>query len=90
MIYGVYANSDRVHWSPAKIFGDEIKVRIRTPVCVIGYIGVHIHYLFTQIIGSFAQTHCFPRAVAYLDSGKIKVKGMVSLPYHRIAASDRI
>ncbi|PPR02219.1 hypothetical protein CVT26_012111 [Gymnopilus dilepis] len=55
MIYGVYANSDRVHWSPAKIFGDEIK-----------------------IIGSFAQTHCFPRAVAYLDSGKIKVKGMVT------------
>lgn len=31
-----------------------------------------------KIIGSFAQAHCFPRAVAYLDSGKIKVKGMVS------------
>ena len=31
-----------------------------------------------QIIGSFAQTHCFPRAVQYLDSGKIRVKGMVS------------
>lgn len=31
-----------------------------------------------QIIGSFAQTFCFPRAVAYLDSGKIKVKGLVS------------
>ncbi|CAA7268363.1 unnamed protein product [Cyclocybe aegerita] len=55
MIYGVYAKSDVVHWSPAKIFQDEIK-----------------------IIGSFAQTHCFPRAVAYLDSGKIKVKGMVT------------
>ncbi|KAF5318865.1 hypothetical protein D9619_010707 [Psilocybe cf. subviscida] len=55
MIYGVYANSDLVHWSPTKIFQDEIK-----------------------IIGSFAQTHCFPRAVAYLDSGKIRVKGMVT------------
>jgi len=55
MIYGVYSNSDLVHWSPTKIFQDEIK-----------------------IIGSFAQTHCFPRAVAYLDSGKIKVKGMVT------------
>lgn len=22
--------------------------------------------------------HCFPRAVAYLDSGKVKVKGMVT------------
>lgn len=30
-----------------------------------------------QIIGSFAQAYCFPRAVAYLDSGKVKVKGMV-------------
>ncbi|KAG6812204.1 putative secondary metabolism biosynthetic enzyme [Tricholoma furcatifolium] len=31
-----------------------------------------------RIIGSFAQTHCFPRAVAYLDSGKIRVQGMVT------------
>ncbi|KAF9457532.1 chaperonin 10-like protein [Collybia nuda] len=31
-----------------------------------------------KIIGSFAQTYCFPRAVAYLDSGKIRVKGMVT------------
>lgn len=30
------------------------------------------------IIGSFSQTYCFPRAVAYLDSGKINVKGMVT------------
>lgn len=28
MIYGVYANSDLVHWSPAKIFQNEIKVRV--------------------------------------------------------------
>ncbi|PPQ87681.1 hypothetical protein CVT25_011448 [Psilocybe cyanescens] len=56
MVYGVYSNSDLVHWSPAKIFQDEIK-----------------------IIGSFAQTHCFPRAVAYLDSGKIKVTDVFSI-----------
>ncbi|KAG6873918.1 N-terminal acetyltransferase A complex catalytic subunit ard1 [Termitomyces sp. Mi166 len=31
-----------------------------------------------KIIGSFSQTFCFPRAVAYLDSGKIKTKGMVT------------
>ncbi|KAI0694962.1 NADP+-dependent D-mannitol dehydrogenase [Cytidiella melzeri] len=31
-----------------------------------------------RIVGSFAQAHCFPRAVAYLDSGKIKVAGMVT------------
>ena len=33
---------------------------------------------FSQIIGSFSQTYCFPRAVAYLDSGKVNVKGMVT------------
>lgn len=32
-----------------------------------------------QIIGSFAQTHCFPRAVQYLDNGIINVKGLVSV-----------
>ncbi|TDL24649.1 GroES-like protein [Rickenella mellea] len=31
-----------------------------------------------RIIGSFSQRFCFPRAVAYLDSGKVKVKGMVT------------
>ncbi|KAF7323900.1 GroES-like protein [Mycena kentingensis (nom. inval.)] len=31
-----------------------------------------------RIIGSFSQTFCFPRAVAYLDSGKINVNGMVT------------
>ncbi|KAK2461014.1 hypothetical protein APHAL10511_006955 [Amanita phalloides] len=31
-----------------------------------------------KIIGSFSQTFCFPRAVAYLDSGKIRTKGMVT------------
>ncbi|EJD05539.1 GroES-like protein [Fomitiporia mediterranea MF3/22] len=31
-----------------------------------------------RIIGSFSQTFCFPRAVAYLDSGKIRTKGMVT------------
>ncbi|TFK49398.1 GroES-like protein [Heliocybe sulcata] len=31
-----------------------------------------------NIIGSFAQTHCFPRAVAYLESGKVKTKGIVT------------
>jgi len=32
----------------------------------------------TQIIGSFSQTYSFPRAIEYLDSGKINVKGMVT------------
>lgn len=31
-----------------------------------------------QLIGSFAQTHCFPRALAYLESGKIDVSDLIS------------
>ncbi|KXN89151.1 D-arabinitol dehydrogenase 1, partial [Leucoagaricus sp. SymC.cos] len=31
-----------------------------------------------RIIGSFSQTFCFPRAVAYLDGGKINLKGMAT------------
>ncbi len=31
-----------------------------------------------QILGSFSQAFCFPRAVAYLDGGKVRVKGMVT------------
>jgi len=33
------------------------------------------------IVGSFSQTYCFPRAVQYLDSGKVNVKGMVTDVY---------
>jgi D-arabinitol dehydrogenase (NADP+) len=58
LIYGVYADAAKVHWSPTRIFNDEI-----------------------NIIGSFSQTHCFPRAVAYLDSGKIRTDGMVTDVY---------
>ncbi|WOO83887.1 D-arabinitol dehydrogenase 1 [Vanrija pseudolonga] len=31
-----------------------------------------------RIIGSFSQAYCFPRAVDFLDSGKVNVKGMVT------------
>ncbi|MBW0529330.1 hypothetical protein O181_069045 [Austropuccinia psidii MF-1] len=31
-----------------------------------------------NIVGSFSQTYCFPRAVAYLDSGKVRTDGMVT------------
>lgn len=55
VVYGVYANSARVSWPPAKIFGDEIR-----------------------IIGSFSETFMFPATIEYLDSGKIKTKGIVN------------
>ncbi|KAK2736635.1 hypothetical protein FQN55_001581 [Onygenales sp. PD_40] len=55
VVYGVYANKDRVSWPPSKIFGDEI-----------------------TILGSFSETYKFPAAVDYLDSGKVKVNGIVN------------
>ncbi|KAK2801599.1 hypothetical protein FQN50_007660 [Emmonsiellopsis sp. PD_5] len=55
VVYGVYANKDRVSWAPSKIFGDEI-----------------------TILGSFSETYKFPAAVDYLDSGKVKVNGIVN------------
>lgn len=33
------------------------------------------------IIGSFSETYQFPAAIAYLDSGKVKVKGIVNKTY---------
>lgn len=76
MLYGVYENKALVHWPPSKIFGDEINVSsLRGGMRD----GQRMGLIPRQIIGSFSQTFCFPRAVAYLDSGKIKTKGMVSL-----------
>ncbi|KAJ7857296.1 chaperonin 10-like protein [Mycena olivaceomarginata] len=75
MVYGVYANEALVHWPPAKIFGDEIRSH-SFPLCFA--FSHNLTLSAHQIIGSFAQVFCFPRAVAYLDSGKVRVKGMVT------------
>jgi D-arabinitol dehydrogenase (NADP+) len=72
LVYGVYDDAARVHWSPARIFRDEITVSISFPLAP------HTRCTFLQIKGSFAQTHCFNRAIAYIQSGKVKVKGMVT------------
>ncbi|OJD23417.1 chlorophyll synthesis pathway protein BchC [Blastomyces percursus] len=55
VVYGVYADADRVSWPPSKIFGDEI-----------------------TILGSFSETYKFPAAIDYLDSGKVRVDGIVN------------
>ena len=44
-------------------------------------IQVSPYRIFSQeytIIGSFAQTHCFPRALAYLESGVVQVDELIS------------
>lgn len=73
-MYGVYSASARVSWPPSKIFGDEI-----------------------TILGSFSETYMFRKsnrssscekiltliaaAIDYLDSGKVKVDGIVNKTY---------
>ncbi|KAJ7578184.1 NADP+-dependent D-mannitol dehydrogenase [Mycena floridula] len=34
-----------------------------------------------RVVPCFGQAKCFPRAIAYLDSGKVKVKGIVTHSY---------
>src|SRR4051794_20496511 len=79
LVYGVYEDKALVHWPPGKIFGDEINVRFGG-----GWPGQVSHsccltlppFVLLQIIGSFSHQFCMPRAVEYLESGKINVKGM--------------
>jgi D-arabinitol dehydrogenase (NADP+) len=75
MIYGVYENKALVHWPPSKVRFSWLAVTLSF------YWNAYSGQIFgdeIKIIGSFSQTYCFPRAVAYLDSGKINVKGMVT------------
>jgi len=79
MIYGVYASSAMVRWPPAKIFQDEIRVR----VALYHLRASMIKHAHTQIIGSLAQKAAFPRALAYLDGGKLNVNGIVRLLFFK-------
>lgn len=51
-------------------------------------IEVNPYQIFSEeytIIGSFAQTHCFSRALYYLESGKVQVKDLIS---HRLPLEE--
>ncbi|THV07074.1 NADP+-dependent D-mannitol dehydrogenase [Dendrothele bispora CBS 962.96] len=43
-----------------------------------------------QIIGAFSQHCAFPRAVAYIDGGKVNVKGLVTHTYNHHQFQDAI
>lgn len=75
LVYGVYEDKARVSWPPSKIFGDEIRV---SPLLGAASLPLWSDMCALQIIGSFSQTYCFPRAVEYLESGKIKLDGLVT------------
>lgn len=83
MLYSLYAANALVHWSPGMIFQNEVRVR-KLPVT--GVAVLHSN----QILTSFAQSHCFSRAVAYLESGKLNVKGMVCDYYYVLERVDSL
>lgn len=75
VVYGVYSSEVRVSWSPAKI----------CKFCCLLSLEFFADFLPVgdeiTILGSFSETYKFPAAVDYLDSGKVKVDGIVNKVY---------
>jgi D-arabinitol dehydrogenase (NADP+) len=73
VVYGVYSSSARVSWPQSKIFGDEITIlgsfletfMFRTTLWIVPF----TVYVLTTAIAA---------AIDYLDSGKVKVAGIVN------------
>ncbi|KAK2590336.1 hypothetical protein QQS21_011979 [Conoideocrella luteorostrata] len=78
MYYGVYNKDALVNVSPSKIFGDEITILgyVQDPYMVTRkdtfYVGRQ-----TNNVRSFSQMYCLQKSVDYLESGKVKVQGIV-------------
>lgn len=71
VVYGVYANKDRVSWPPSKICKFSYSMlEINADVSIVGD--------EITILGSFSETYKFPAAIDYLDRGKVKVGGIVN------------
>lgn len=75
VVYGVYSNDARVSWSPSKICKS-----FRVPFYRHGCQRANRYVVGDEItiIGSFSETYKFPAAIDYLDSGKVKVNGIVN------------
>ena len=73
VVYGVYSNAARVSWPPSKIFGDEITI--------IGSFSETFQFpngIFLPRKLSLQRGNELIVALAYLDSGKVKVEGIVN------------
>jgi D-arabinitol dehydrogenase (NADP+) len=73
VVYGVYANKDRVSWPPSKICKLVLFEVAMNHCSSLSLVGDEI-----TILGSFSETYKFPAAIDYLDSGKVKVNGIVN------------
>ena len=75
VVYGVYSDSARVSWPPSKIFGDEITILgsfSETYKCEYNRLPTSHLVLVANL------RPAVPAAIDYLDSGKVKVTGIVN------------
>ena len=73
VVYGVYSDSDRVTWPPAKICRLDPPILWSSILTTMHLVGDEI-----TILGSFSETFMFPATIGYLDTGKVKVDGIVN------------
>lgn len=77
VVYGVYSASARVSWPPSKIFGDEITILGSFSETYM--FRKFLHDLFSFLTGNKANAMGnIAAAIDYLDSGKVKVEGIVN------------
>ena len=81
VVYGVYSDSARVSWPPSKIFGDEITILGSFSETYKCKFSSACDRPYRQIVGPrrlIMFVNLVPAAIDYLDSGKVKVKGIVN------------
>lgn len=72
-MYSVYASSAKVSWPPAKIFGDEITI-----LGSFSETFMFRKYQKESRTMSMANRYVTAATIDYLDSGKVKTKGIVN------------
>jgi threonine dehydrogenase-like Zn-dependent dehydrogenase len=70
-LYGIYVNG-QFEFPPSQLVMMEIKVSCR--ILILSSSSIRI---ILQLVGFFSQSGAFPRAIEYIESGRVNVKGMV-------------
>lgn len=79
VVYGVYSSAARVTWPPSKIFGDEITILGSFSETYM--FRKHPPFSRRTPRSSPLLTNSPAAAIDYLDSGKVKVEGIVNKTY---------
>ena len=78
VVYGVYSAAARVSWPPSKIFGDEITI-------LGSFSETYMFRTYSKLLSSYWRhsehaltIRALAAAIDYLDSGKVRVEGIVN------------